>query len=50
VNALRTKLWEHRIEIPVNERPDRVLLRISHHFYTTEAEIDRLTEVLPSLI
>ncbi|QEL14531.1 aminotransferase class V-fold PLP-dependent enzyme [Limnoglobus roseus] len=47
VPALRAKLWEHRIEIPVNERPDRMLLRISHHFYTTEAEIDRLADVLP---
>lgn len=50
VNALRTKLWEHRIEIPVNERPDRVLMRISHHFYTMEAEIDRLADVLPGLL
>lgn len=50
VLALRTKLWERRIEIPVNERPNRNLLRISHHFYTTEAEIDRLAEVLPKVL
>jgi len=43
---LRNHLWEHRIEVPVLDRPDRVLLRVSHHFYNTEAEIDRLAEVL----
>ena len=35
---------------PVIERPDRLLLRVSHHFYTTEAEIDHLAEVLPTLL
>jgi isopenicillin-N epimerase len=50
VLALRRRLWEHRIEIPVIDRPDRVLIRVSHHFYTTEAEIDRLAEVLPTLL
>ena len=44
--ALRKELWARRVEIPVIERPDRLLLRVSHHFYTTEAEIDRLAEVL----
>ncbi len=44
--ALRTHLWDARVEIPVIERPDRLLIRVSHHFYTTEAEIDRLVEVL----
>ena len=43
---LRKELWDRRVEIPVVERPDRLLLRVSHHFYTTEAEIDRLAEVL----
>ena len=43
---LRKRLWEERIEIPVIERPDRLLLRVSHHFYTTEGEIDRLAAVL----
>jgi isopenicillin-N epimerase len=47
---LRKALWEHRIEVPVIERPDRLLLRVSHHFYTTEAEIDRLAEVLLRLL
>jgi isopenicillin-N epimerase len=52
VNApkLRKELWDRRIEIPVVERPDRLLLRVSHHFYTTEAEIDRLAEVAPGAI
>jgi isopenicillin-N epimerase len=43
---LRKEFWDRRIEIPVIERPDRLLIRVSHHFYTTEAEIDRLAEVL----
>ena len=44
--ALRKELWARRVEIPVIERPARLLLRVSHHFYTTEAEIDRLAEVV----
>ena len=48
---LRRGLWErHRIEIPIVERPDRLLIRVSTHFYNTEAEIDRLTSVLPELL
>jgi isopenicillin-N epimerase len=47
---LRKELWGRRIEIPVVERPERLLLRVSHHFYTTEAEIDRLAEVLPAVL
>ena len=35
---------------PRVERPDRLLLRVSHHFYTTEEEIDRLAEVLPEVL
>lgn len=41
---LRKALWAARIEIPVVERPERLLLRVSHHWYTTEAEIDRVAE------
>jgi isopenicillin-N epimerase len=48
--GLRKKLWDARIEIPVIDRPDRLLIRVSHHVYTTEAEIDRLAEVLPKLV
>jgi isopenicillin-N epimerase len=48
--ALRKELWARRVEIPVVERPERLLLRVSHHFYTTEAEIDRLAEVLREIL
>jgi isopenicillin-N epimerase len=47
---LRKELWARRVEIPVIERPDRLLLRVSHHFYTTQAEIDRLVEVLREIL
>lgn len=47
---LRKELWQRRIEIPVIERPDRLLLRVSHHFYNTEAEIDHLAANLPELL
>ena len=45
---LRTAIWKHRIEIPIIERPGRLLIRVSTHFYNTFGEIDRLAEVLPS--
>lgn len=48
--TLRKKLWDRRIEVPIIERPDRLLIRVSHHFYTTESEIDRLAEALPAVI
>jgi isopenicillin-N epimerase len=47
---LRKGLWDSRIELPVVERPDRLLIRTSTHFYNTEKEVDRLAEVLPSLL
>ena len=47
---LREDLWKRRIEIPIIERPDRTLIRVSGHFYTTEAEIEQLTAALPSLL
>lgn len=47
---LRKELWDRRIEVPVIERPDRLMLRVSHHFYTTESEIDRLAGALPAII
>jgi isopenicillin-N epimerase len=48
---LRTALWErHRLEVPIIERPDGLLMRVSTHFYNTEAEIDLLAEVLPPLL
>ncbi len=48
--ALRPAIWKHRIEVPIVERPDRLLLRISTHFYNTHDEIDRLAEVLPAAL
>jgi isopenicillin-N epimerase len=48
---LRRELWEqHRIEAPIIERPDRLLIRTSTHFYNTQAEIDRLADALPALL
>jgi isopenicillin-N epimerase len=43
---LRTGLLQHRIEVPIIERPYGLLIRVSTHFYNTAAEIDRLAEVL----
>jgi isopenicillin-N epimerase len=48
-NSLRAYLWEkHRIEAPIVERPDGLLIRVSTHFYNTEAEIEQLREALAS--
>jgi isopenicillin-N epimerase len=48
---LRRGLWEEfRVEAPVVERPDGLLIRASTHFYNTEAEIDRLGEALGKLV
>lgn len=46
---LRRRLWRARVEVPVIERPDRLLIRTSTHFYNTEEEIDRLAGVLEDL-
>jgi isopenicillin-N epimerase len=48
---LRRRLWEeYRIEAPIVERPEGPLIRVSTHFYNTEAEIDRLAQALPVLL
>jgi isopenicillin-N epimerase len=48
---LRARLWEqHRIEAPVIERPEGLLIRVSTHFYNTEDEIDLLARALESLL
>jgi len=48
---LRRYLWEkHRIEAPVIERPEGLLIRVSTHFYNTEEEIDRLADALEVLV
>lgn len=49
--ALRRGLWErYRIEVPVVERGEGPLIRVSTHFYNTEEEIDRLAEALAVLL
>jgi isopenicillin-N epimerase len=49
--ALRQGLWERfRVEAPVVERPDGLLIRASTHFYNTTEEIDRLAEALAVLL
>lgn len=49
--TLRRNLWErYRIEAPVIEKPDRVMIRASTHFYTTEREVDRLGVALRELL
>jgi isopenicillin-N epimerase len=48
--ALRRALWEARIEAPVIERPEGLLIRISTHFYNTEEEVGRLARELPTLL
>ncbi len=47
---LRRALWARRIEVPVLERPDRLLLRVSHGFFNAEGEIDRLAAELPACL
>jgi isopenicillin-N epimerase len=34
----------------MEERPDRLLMRASTHFYNTEGEVDRLAEALDVLL
>jgi len=48
---LRRGLWDqHRIEAPIIERPDGLLVRASTHFYNTEEEINRLAAALSKLL
>ena len=48
---LRQRLWQdYRIETPVIERPDGLVIRVSTHFYNTEQEIDRLAAALTVLL
>jgi isopenicillin-N epimerase len=47
---LRRELWDRRVEVPVIDRPDRQLIRVSHPFFTTETEIDRLAAVLREVL
>jgi isopenicillin-N epimerase len=47
----RKALWEKfRIEAPIVERPEGLLLRVSTHFYNTEEEIDRIGKAAEFLL
>lgn len=48
--SLRRQLWNRRIEAIIGEWPEGLTLRISNHFYTTELEIDQLSEAVPDLL
>jgi isopenicillin-N epimerase len=48
---LRRRLWgEYRTEVPIIERPDGLLVRVSTHFYNTEQEVDHLAGALRALL
>jgi isopenicillin-N epimerase len=47
---LRAGLWHRRVEVNVVERPDRLLVRTSTHFFNTHEEVDRLADALPELL
>jgi isopenicillin-N epimerase len=47
----RHELWQRfRIEVPIVERPDALLVRASTHFFNTPEEIDRLGEAIETLL
>jgi isopenicillin-N epimerase len=47
----RKVLWErHRIEVPIVERPEGLLIRVSTHFYNTVDEIERVANAVESLL
>jgi isopenicillin-N epimerase len=51
VLVLRRGLWErYRVEAPIIERPDGLLIRVSTHFYNTEDEIGALADALEDLL
>jgi isopenicillin-N epimerase len=46
---VRQRLWAKRIELLVNDWCDGRTIRVSTHFYTTEAELNRIAEVAPKV-
>jgi isopenicillin-N epimerase len=49
--TLRGNLWaRYRIEAPIIERHDGLLIRVSTHFYNTYEEIDRLATAMAQLL
>ncbi len=49
-SVIRQRIWERGIEIPIIERPDWLLMRVSGHFYNTFGEMDRLAEIVPEVL
>ena len=50
-SELRQRLWqEYHIEVPIIERPEGLLVRVSTHFFNTEEEVDRLSLALCHLL
>jgi isopenicillin-N epimerase len=49
-HEIRQGLWTRGIEIPIIERPDGLLIRVSTHFYNTHVEIDQLAAALPEVL
>jgi isopenicillin-N epimerase len=47
--ALWRGLRDRKIEALVGEWPEGLTLRVSTHFYNTEAELERLAEAVPAL-
>jgi isopenicillin-N epimerase len=46
----RRELWNrYRVEAPIVERPEGLLVRASTHFYNTNEEIDRLADAVVAL-
>ena len=49
--AWRSALWERfRIEAPIVERPEGLLIRVSTHFYNTEEEIEKIAAAVEALL
>ncbi len=47
----RNALWQRwRIEAPIVERPEGLLIRVSTHFFNTCEEIDKLSDAVETLI
>ncbi|HEX4588281.1 MAG TPA: aminotransferase class V-fold PLP-dependent enzyme, partial [Gemmataceae bacterium] len=46
---LRQQLWARRIEALINKWPEGNTLRISTHFYTTQAELGQLADAIPRI-
>ncbi|MSU77950.1 MAG: aminotransferase class V-fold PLP-dependent enzyme [Gemmataceae bacterium] len=47
----RDALWQRwRIEAPIVERPEGLLIRVSTHFYNTTDEIDKLAEAVEAML